>query len=275
MRFVKILVLTGAAAAALAMSAQANGKRGNDCCAPACCAPANCCEMVPEYYTTTRTVMRQECRQEKYTAYRCESYCVPEQRTCTTYKRVCETTMVPKTVCCKVPCWEDRVEMCTRMVKQCVTEYRTKCVDNGHWETQCVPAGPGLFDRLCGKNDCCDSCPRYKSKKVWVSCKQTVCEPVTRTKCVRECYPVCKKVCTYKTEVKTVMTPCTTWKCVPECSTVTVNVTKTRMVPYEACRMVSVCVPHCETVTLCRMVPRQPCAPAAPAAPAAPVVETK
>jgi hypothetical protein len=271
MRFLKLLVLTGAVSAALVVTAQA-GHKGGDCCAPSpCCEPNPCCvEMVPEYYTTTRTVYKHECKEEKYTAYRCETFCVPEQRTCTTYKKVCETHMVPKTVCVKVPCWEERTEMCTRWVCKQVTEYKTKCVDNGHYECRCVPCGKGLFGGLCSKNDCCDPCPKYKTEKVWVSCKQTVCEPVCRTKMVKECYPVCKKVCTYKTETRCEMVPCTTWKCVPECSTVTVNVQKTKMVPYEACRMVSVCVPHTETVTCCRMVAKAPAATSTAAPPVAP-----
>ena len=232
-----------------------------DPCAPA--APATTtirvCEWVPEQVPVTRTVYRQQCREECYTAYRCQM--VPETRTCnvTCYRQVCETVMVPKTTCVRVPCVEMRTQMCTRTVCKQVTEMRTKCVDRGHYECREVPVGPSLFERLCHKNDCCNPCPpcpRTKTVRCWVPCMVTECYPVCRTVRVKECYPVTKQVCTYKTQYQTTMVPCTRTRCVPECKTVTYTCCKQVMVPYQAKRMVTVCVPCQETVTCCRMVPR-------------------
>src|ERR1700730_6522813 len=101
---VRIALLAGAFAATAALPA-----RAGDCCAPAPCTRTVCVtEWVPEQYQTTRTVYKTECRQEAYTAYKCES--VPETRTrvCTVYKQVPEVKTVMKTVCESVPVVEER-----------------------------------------------------------------------------------------------------------------------------------------------------------------------
>src|SRR5207248_7195525 len=86
--------------------------RAGDCCSPAPCAPTWCqIEWVPETYQTTRTTYRVECKEEAYTAFRCE--CVPETRTrtCTTYRMVPETRTESCTVCVCVPTIEERTVM--------------------------------------------------------------------------------------------------------------------------------------------------------------------
>jgi hypothetical protein len=212
-----------------------------------------------ETYEATRTVYRSESRQEAYTAYREE--CVPEQRTrtCTVYHRVpeCKDVVVCKWV--DQPCVETRTVY--NKVTKCVpcTTVHRKCVDKGHWETQCYDAGPSLMDRMRKslKNDCCceEYCPRMKSKRVWVSCMVVEECPVTTYKHVTECIPctvqvtVCKKVPVHET-VKV-----TTWKCVPECRTENYTVMVKRCVPYQATRCVTVCVPHCEKYLATRCVP--------------------
>jgi len=204
--------------------------------------------------------MRTEYAQEAYTAYRTET--VPETRTrnVTTYKTIHEQ--------------ETRTRCVTKYEKHCeprttckqvwhsvpVTVMKTRTVDKGHWECQCVEAGPSLCDRLkamCGKkDDCCCECPRYETKKVWIPCKvceeypcttyEKKCEIVHNTEMVTVCHPVTHQ------ETYTVCVP----KCIPEthCETYTVNTC--RSVPYTAYRCVAKCVPHCETVTCTRMVCR-------------------
>ena len=70
--------------AAGALAAPATALAAGDCCNP--CPPVTpckvtCVEYVPEQVPVTRTTYRTECRQEAYTANRCEW--VPETRVCT------------------------------------------------------------------------------------------------------------------------------------------------------------------------------------------------
>src|SRR5207248_5914047 len=60
-------------------------------------------EWVPEPCTYTRTTYKTECRQEAYTAYRCEV--VPETKTRTVchMRRVCETVMETRCTTVRVP----------------------------------------------------------------------------------------------------------------------------------------------------------------------------
>lgn len=262
-KHVRIALLAGGIFAAAAVTARA------DDCAPAACAPKcrTVCvnEWVPETYTTTRTVYKTECRQEAYTAYRCESVPETRTRTCTTYERVCETKNVTKKVCVMVPCVENRT-VCKK-VWECVPETKCvrKCVDKGHWECKEVECGPTLRERLkkhFHKNDCCDSCsndccPRTKTVRCWVPCPtweehtctvmKKVCRTVSETCQVTVCKP------TWKEEVCQVQC----WKCVPKCHTETYTVCVQRKVPYQCTRTVKVCVPCQETVTCCRMVCRK------------------
>jgi hypothetical protein len=240
-------------------------------CAGPCAAPAAECaapayrtitvnEWVPETYETTRTVYRTQLVTQKYTAYRTE--CVPQTRT------------VSRTVTKLVPVVEER----TRTAYKCVSavENRTvtkrvvvctpvttvvrKCVDKGHYECVQVCKGPSLCDRIKKKCDpCYEPCPRYATKKVWVSCPvwiETPCTKIVRSvQCVTEVVPVTVnrlvpvqetfKVCSHK--------------CVSEVVNDTVTVYVKTCVPYEATRCVATCVPVVEKVTACRMVCRTVC----------------
>jgi hypothetical protein len=186
-------------------------------------------EWVPETYQTKRTVYRTECREETYTAYRCET--VMEKRV--------------RTVCVSVPHLETRTVMRTHWTCRPVTTVERKCVDRGHYECREVPCEPGLMDRLrkCfKKNDCCADCcpPPTKTVKVWVPCMVWEERPVTRM----------ERVCEQRPETITV-TVCRT-----ETRQETCDVPVTRQVPYLAKRTVNVCVPHEEVVTATRMVCR-------------------
>ena len=222
---------------------------------PAPAAAPTCTVCVKEWvavpFTCTRTTYTVECKQEKYTAFKCE--CVPETRTI----KVC------------VPTWEEKEVMQT--VTSCKPVQKTvkKCVDKGHFECKEVPCGPTCRERLqklCNRNKCacgctpaCGSCcgcepccpPKTKTVKCWVP--NIVTEDVTVTCYERICEqkPVKVKVCVHKTVDQTC----------------TVNVLK--KVPCEAVRTVRVCVPHQETITgtrmECRTVQKQvPCAPCTP-----------
>ncbi|HEY8503262.1 MAG TPA: hypothetical protein VIL46_01685 [Gemmataceae bacterium] len=272
----------GSAMLLLVAAARAGHTAGSpDPCPPAPCPPApppvttckvRVCEWVPQEVEEVRTVYKHECRPQKYTAYRCEMVPQTCTKTVTVHKMVKECVMECRTVCVKVPCIETKVEYKSHLKLKRVCETRTTWKKQGHWEYRCEPARESLFERLCGKkDDCCDPCPKYEMKKHWVKERVPVCETVSRLKLVRECEPVCKQVCTYKTEYRTQMVPVTRWKCVPECKTVTYTVCKPKMIPYEACRMVTVCVPCQEKVKVCKLVPKwvekevpvcNPCAPA-------------
>lgn len=229
--------------------------------ADGCCSPCptttckvTCVEYVPEQYTTTRTCYRTECRQEAYTAYRCEM--TQEQRVCTknVMKPVCETVMVNKTVCETIPVTEQRTGMRTCWKTVPVTVTKKVMVDRGHYECCEVRARRTLCDRI--KHENTDCCPRYETKKVWVPC--CVCEDRVVTSCQRVCeqvpYTYCVTTC--KVVQKTVTVPCTQTRY--ECSQVQVpyTVCVPHVVPVQCTRTVRVCVPYTETVTCCRMVPK-------------------
>jgi hypothetical protein len=236
---------------------------GDDCASPcaAPCPPVTTCkvrvvEMVPEQVPVTRTTYKVECRNEVYTAYRCEV--VPETRTCTrtVWKPVCETVMETRTSCVRVPVTEQRTCYKTVWRTVPVTETRKVMVDRGHYECQMVPAQPTLGERFGKKKkDCCEPCPKMVAKKVWVPCM--VCEEKCVTTCKRVCeqvpYTACVTTCRYETRTHTV--PVTRVHNVPQQVTETYTTCVTRKVPYQATRQVSVCVPVTETVTCCRMVP--------------------
>lgn len=254
----KFALLAGAFVAATALPV-----RAGDCCAAAPCTRTVCCtEYVPEQYPCTRTVYRTECRQENYTAYRCE--CVPEQRTCTrtVCKMVQEATTVMKTVCECVPVCEERTVMQQCVSYQPCTKMCRKCVDKGHWECREVECGPSLADRLkkCfKKKDCCcePCCVKTKTVKCWVPCKVWVEYPVTTCQRVVTCKPVTVKVTVMKRVEKQVPCQVTTCKMVPTQETYTQTVMVQKQVAFQATRTVKVCVPHTETVTATRYVAKQ------------------
>jgi hypothetical protein len=209
-------------------------------------------ECVPETYTTTRTVYKQVEVEEKYTAYKCVT--VPEtqvRKVCTYEKVPCEEVKT-RTICHKVPYCADKVCYEKHWVCKQVTCYKKKCVDNGHWE--CRQVEKKCHHRKKGCGDCCDPCPKYKTKKVWVPCKTYVEEPYCKTVRVCEMRPVVKKVTCYKTETRVEHYKVCTYKCVPREREETVTVCVTKKIPYEACRKVCKCVPVQEQVTCTRMV---------------------
>ncbi len=232
-----VALLAGSLVAATALTARAEDPKP----APAAAAVDPCApqyrtvcvkEWVPEKYDTTKTVYERVCREEKFTAYRCE--CVPETRT--------------RQVCVSVPCVEERTVMKSHWT--CVPETKVvrKCVDKGHYECKEVPCGPSFLDRLreCfHRKDCCeDHCEpcvvRTKTVKVWVPCPTWEEKTVTCMKRVCEKIPVRCQVKVCKTQVKT-----ETYTCLVQ-----------KKVPYEATRTVVHCVPHEQKVTCTRMVCR-------------------
>jgi len=266
---IQVLVLTAALAATTAGLARADDKKpgGEGIAAPKdapvasapvagapCTQMATICvkEMVCEPYTYTRTTYKHECKQECYTAYRCETVQVPKTRTVCTMKKVCETVMETRCTTVKVPVCEQRVEMKSTWKKVSYTEMKSKTVRSGHYECSEVPARTGLFH----KSDpcCCECCT--KTVKKWVSCKETVCEPVCKTKWEKCCEPVCKTVHSYRCETRTCQVPVTRTRCIPETHCETYMTCETHRVPYTATRTVNVCVPVCETCQGTRMVCR-------------------
>jgi hypothetical protein len=268
-RQLRVALLTGTLLAATALTA-----RAEEGCQPAPAAPAAPCapqfctisvtERVPENYETTRTTYERVCRQEKYTAYRCE--CAPETRTRTVcvYHKVPEVKEVVRRVCCgHVPVVEERTVMKTQWT--CVPETRVvrKCVDKGHYECKEVPCGPSCWDRLrklCRRNDCCEEacepCPRTKTVKVWVPCPTWQERTVTCTRRVCQHIPVKCQVTVCKPQYREERCQVTVCKCVPELKTETYTCMVRRQIPYEAVRTVVHCVPHVEKVTCTRMVCR-------------------
>ena len=108
---------------------------GDDCASPcaAPCPPVTTCkvrvvEMVPEQVPVTRTTYKVECRNEVYTAYRCEV--VPETRPCTrtVWKPVCETVMETRTCCVRVPVTEQRTCYRTVWVRVSIRQVVTQVV---------------------------------------------------------------------------------------------------------------------------------------------------
>jgi hypothetical protein len=223
-----------------------------------------CTEWVPEHYNTTRTCYRYECRQEAYTCYRCEYSQETRTRTCTTFERVPECQTRTRTVCTMVPAVEERT--CMRPHYSYVTETKMVCktVRHGHWECREVYCFSRdlqhRLGRLCHRHDCCDCCQPCcerptRTKRVWVTCCETVQCPVTccRKVCTMVPEKTCVHVCrpTYHTETYQV----TCYRCVPHQHVETYTVCVPHMVPVPATRTVRVCVPYQETVTCCRMVP--------------------
>jgi hypothetical protein len=228
------------------------------------CAPAyrtiTVNEWVPEHYEATRTVYKTEYVTEKFTAYRTE--CVPETRT---YARTI-TKLVPvvseqvRTVYKCVPTVETRTIVKKVVVCTPVTTVVRKCVDKGHWECCQEPCGPTMCDRIrkcC--NPCYEPCPRFKTKKVWVSCPvwiETPCTKIVRTvQCVPE---TCQVTVNKMIPVQETFKVCTT-RCVNEVVNETCTVYVKRCVPFEATRCVARCVPVIEKYTACRLVCRPVC----------------
>src|SRR5438309_1304639 len=114
---IRVALLASSLVAATAVTARADDAPQHAAAAPAAdgCAPQyrTVCvkEWVPETYQATKTVYERVCKEEKYTAYRCES--VPETRTrqVTTYRQVPEVKDVVRHVCVKVPVVEERTVM--------------------------------------------------------------------------------------------------------------------------------------------------------------------
>lgn len=270
-----------------------------DCGAP--CAPVvqyrTVCvtEWVPEYYQTTRTVLKAETVAEKYTAYRTEVVPTPQTRTYTINRCVPEVQTRTRTV--MVP----TTEVQPRQVTRCVVNYVpvtttcTRVVDRGHYECRevTVPCGPapvalaggghggrkGLLGGLChrgGKHGHggCGGCETACASPCGDGCGD--CGPTFVTKtvnvwvpnCVTESYPVTRMERQVSNVTETInVTVCrmvpreetfqvTVNRIVPETKTETITVNVCRTVPYEATRMVTRCVPVTENVTACRMVPR-------------------
>jgi hypothetical protein len=267
----RVALLAGSLVAATALTARAEDAPKPAPAAPAAdpCAPQyrTVCvnEWVPETYQTTRTVYERVCRQEKYTAYRCE--CVPETKTraVTVVRHVPEVKEVVRHVTVCVPVVEERTVMKTHWT--CVPETRVvrKCVDKGHYECREVPCGPSFFERLgrlCHRHkdccdDCCEPCPvRTKTVKVWVPCPVWQERTVTCMKRVCEHIPVKCQVTVNRPQVKEEKCQVTCYKCVPETKMETYTCLVQRAVPYEATRTVVHCVPHKEKVTCTRLVCR-------------------
>lgn len=234
-------------------------------------------EMVSEPYTCTKTTYKVECKEEKYTAYKCEW--VPEEktRTVTVCKTVPETKTVMKKVVTCVPTCEERTVMQSHWVTHKVTVMEKKCVDKGHYECKEVECGPSLSDRLhhmvakhsCGcENECEAKCPRTKTVKCWVPCPTWIECPKTKCERVCETKPVTCKVTVYKRVEKEEPCTVTTCKVVQEQKTEKYTCMVKKETPYEATRIVKKCVPVQETVTgtrmVCKMVekkvPVTPCA---------------
>lgn len=242
--------------------------RADHHCAPAPTAPCTrtiqVTECVPEYYKVKRTCYRYECRQEKYTAFKCVSVPTWQERTCCVVKRIPETVWETRRVCVQVPVCEERVVMkpCYKYVQEtCMVK---KCVSRGHWECRTECAKPHFLARLCHRNnDCCDPCApqccKTRTRKVWVNCPVYQDCPVTRCRKVCEMVPHKCIVKTCRTEVREEKVQVCRYRCVTEQVVQKVCVHVTQKVPYECCRTVRVCVPYEVEVTCCRMVPRTVC----------------
>jgi len=220
---------------------------------------------VRENYTTTRTAYRTECRQEAYTAYRCELVPETKTRVVTCYHRVPETRTEVRTVCEYVSAMEERT--CMKPCWSTVTETVMTCkkVDRGHYECREVyshrKAMQNRLHSLCHRNDCCEPClpPPCKTVKTWCPCWVTEQCPVTRCKKVCTMVPekVCVKVC--RPVTRQVTCQVCSYRCVAEQKTETYTCCVSRQVAVPCTRTVRVCVPYQETVTCCRMVPRTVC----------------
>jgi hypothetical protein len=236
---------------------------------------------VDEPYECTKTTYKVECKEEKYTAYKCETVPVEKSRTVTVCKTVPETKVEKRKVVECVPTWEEKTTMQKSWTCQKVTVMEKKCVDKGHYECKEVPCGPSFADRLhnafrhsCGGcGDCCETkcepaCPRTKTVKCWVPCPTYVECPRTKTERVCVEKPVTCKVCVMKKVEKEVECKVTTCKVVKEEKVEKYTVCEVKKTPYEATRTVKKCVPVTETVKgthkVCKWVeekvPVSPCA---------------
>jgi hypothetical protein len=265
---IRVALLAGSLVAATAWTARADEAPQPAPAAPAAdpCAPQyrTVCvkEWVPETYQATRTVYDRVSREEKYTAYRCETVPETKTRTVTMYRQVPEVKDVVRHVSVCVPVVEERTVMKAHWT--CVPETKVvrKCVDKGHYECKEVPCGPTLMDRLrkCfHRKDCCeDSCEpvRTKTVKVWVPCPVWEEHTVTCMKRVCQHVPEKCQVTVYKTHIKEEKCQVTCYKCVPETKTETYTCMVQKTIPYEATRNVVHCVPREEKVTCTRMVSR-------------------
>src|SRR5262249_35282866 len=155
-------------------------------------------------------------------------------------------------VCLTVRTCEERTVMKPCWTTQTCTEWRTRCVDRGHYECREVYSHrAAMRNRLHGHRprhgDCCNPCPPpcpHKTVKVWVPCRVEERYPVTR--CKRVCtmvptvvrVPVCRQVWQERQVQVCVM------QCVPETRVCRVTVMTTRQVPYQCTRNVTVCVPQ-------------------------------
>jgi hypothetical protein len=243
------------------------------------CAPTTrkVCKMVPTMVAETRTVMKPVQKTECYTAYREETVQEKKMVTVTTHKTEHYTEMVTKTCCVKVPCYEEKTCMEKHKKVEWVTEYKTKCHVCFHKECKTIGGCGDGCGNGCGSGCCGDKCggggggcckggfsfPVYKPEihTEVVACKVP--------KCTYECVPVTKKVCTYKTEMKTTCVPVCKTRCVPCTEQKEVVCCKKVCVPYQATRCVTVCEQCTETVNVCKMVPtwvEEACPPAAPVA---------
>jgi hypothetical protein len=256
-------------APAPAIVSSTNGNCGTPC--PTGPATVRVCKMVPTQVQETRTVMKQVQKQETYTAHRYETVQEKKIVPVTTYKTVTETVMENRTKCVKVPCWEEKCVTEHRKKVEWVTEYKEKCRISFHKECKTIGGHGGLFGHCASKCDpcadpCADKCGPSLTIPVWKPCVTKECVPVCRPKCTTECVQVMKKVCTWKTEVKTECVPVCKTRCVPCTENKEVVCCKKVCVPYQATRCVTVCEPCTETVTVCKMVPTwvEEAAPACP-----------
>ena len=337
-KYLPVVVLAGAILAVSSSDASALGLRKHSCgavaggCGEYAAAYAPCetpyappapvatkrivTEYVPEEYNTTVTVYETKTKEEKYTAYRCETVAVPKKVMVTYYKSVpreverpvvryeqvqvpekvvvtrCVPVQVPveRTVMRCVSQPEEVVRDVTRYVTSSVpvTTYVSRCVDKGgHYECREVPCGGGgngrhgLFRHR--HDDCCECpppvmtvsvyVPNYVTEQVPVQTYRTVCTPVTEKvkmtiyKTVQVPEKITVMVCQLQ-EVKETVTVMrcqlvekketirqTIFECVAVPKEETVTYYESKMVPFEASRMVCVSVPVEKTVKAVRYKP--------------------
>jgi len=265
---IRVALLAGSLVAATALTARAEDPAQPGPAAPAAPCPPQyrtVCEKVwvPETYQTTRTVYERVCRQENYTAYRCECVPVTRTRTVPVCRQIPEVKEVVRHVCTYVPVVENRTVMKTQWTCVPVTRVVRKCKDEGHYECREVPCGPTLRERLaklCHRcNDCCEEqCQpvRTKTVKVWVPCPVWQEHSVTCMKRVCQHIPVTCQVTVCKPQIHEEKCQVTCCRTVTEMKTETYTCMTQRMVPYQATRTVVHCVPHEEKVNCTRMVCR-------------------
>ena len=267
-------VLSMLAVAILAASPQAVWAGG--CCCQAC-APVEpvCVEkviQVPTWCTETRTIQCVECRPELRTNTITVMKRVPVVQTVDRQFTVMVPQVRTKTVFCTVakPVWEEKQVQYTVMVPQVetkqgvrrvcrcvpVTEKRTVCKDNGHWEdrevTSCVrqvcyrKCCVARLARRCGTccspcggsccDSCCDSCCTCtETCKVWVP--NIVQEEIDVTVMKPE---VVEEPCEY-----------TVTRCVPEVRTKTIRVCRMEYEQQQKEVQYVVCVPEVRTKKVC------------------------